>query len=154
MDHNRRPPHQRAGPTFNYHRAAAALSVAALYGDKTACKQHGIHPMTLSRYRARMRQDPKLLSMVADKKAILEQNWADQLAPAITEAVSFLQRAAKDGDPRDPDTIHAVAEALKTLFSMQVTKQLIDARLQERGILVQTSDDRTLELPPPGPRAN
>lgn len=114
---------------FNYERAATVLAETAFMDEATVLQRYGISSMTLSRYRKRMQSDPNLLQFVIAKKAALEREWANELAPAIREAIRFLQRAAREADPSDPNAIHAVAGALKILSEVSMTKEVIGARL-------------------------
>lgn len=114
---------------FNYERAATVLAETAFTDEATVLQRYRISSMTLSRYRKRMQTDPKLLQFVVTKKAALEREWANELAPAIREAIRFLQRAAREADPGDPNAIHAVAGALKILSEVSMTKEVIGARL-------------------------
>jgi len=116
-------------PKFNYERAATALAEAAFTDDLTASQRHGVSLRTLERYRSRLRTDEKLAAFVAAKKAALEREWASSLAPAIREAIRFLQRAAREADPGDPNAIYAVAGALKILSEVFMTREVIGARL-------------------------
>lgn len=115
--------------SLNYERAATVLAEAAFTNDPTASQRHGISLRTLERYRSRLRTDEKLAAFVAAKKVALEREWANELAPAIREAIHFLQRAAREADPGDPNAIHAVAGALKILSEVSMTREVINARL-------------------------
>lgn len=114
---------------FNYERAATVLAETAFTDEATVLQRYGISSMTLSRYRKRLQTDHKLLEFVSLKKSSLEREWASELAPAIREAIRFLQRAARDADSSDPAAIHAVAGALKILSETAMTKEVINARL-------------------------
>ncbi len=114
---------------FKYERAAQILAEAAVLGDKEAIARHGVALRTLQRYRRRLSEDEKLARLVAEKKAVLEREWASELAPAIREGIRFLQKAAREADASDPAAIHAVAGALKILSEIALTKEVLDARL-------------------------
>lgn len=114
---------------FRYELAAQILAEAAVLGDHDTVRRHGISLRTLQRYRQRLAKDPKLAESVARKKAVLEREWATELAPAIRQTILFLRRAAQEADPRDPHAIHAVAGALKILADVAMTQKVLDARL-------------------------
>lgn len=116
-------------PAFDYELAATVLAEAAFSDDETVLRRHGISPRTLRRYRERLHSDSRLAAFVQEKKSILEREWADEIAPAIRAAVGFLRRAASTADASDPAAIRAIAEALKTLSELQMTREVLEARL-------------------------
>lgn len=121
-----------AKATFNYDRAAQLLADAALYGDVKALQRSGMTRQTLHRYRQRLADDDVLLQIFTEKKALLEREWANELAPAIRNGIEFLSRAAQTADASDPDAIHAVAGAVKILTGVSFTKDVLSARISER----------------------
>jgi hypothetical protein len=117
------------GSTFNYERAATVLAEATFADDATVLRRHGLTSRTLQRYRKRLQTDSKLSQLVALKKAALVREWAEELAPAVRDTIRFLQRAATQADPADPNAIHAVAGALKILSEVLLTREVVNARL-------------------------
>jgi uncharacterized protein (DUF2267 family) len=117
---------------FNHDRAAQVLAEAAIYGDAKAATRASITVRTIQNYRKRLAVDTLLSQLFAEKRAALERKWASSLAPAIRSAVGFLQRAAEEADPRDPEAIHAVAGAFKLLTEVAITKEILDERFAER----------------------
>ncbi len=115
-------------PAFDYQRAAAILAEAAFSDDRSVCQKYGITDRTLRRYRARMMNDPRLSAIVREKQARLTEKWADELGPAIGAAVRFLKRAAELGDPTNPNSVRGVAEALKVLAELDLTRQVLQSR--------------------------
>lgn len=116
-------------PTFDYELAATVLAESCFSDDKTVLDKYEISPRTLRRWRERLHSDSHLAAFVQGKKAAIETAWASELSPAIRAGVDFLRRAASTADPTDPAAIRAVAEALKTLAEIEMTKGLLDARL-------------------------
>lgn len=116
---------------FDYERASRALAVAALEGDAAAAKREGITVRTLQRYRKQLDADPLLSQLVAEKKAALENNWANEIAPTLRAALAFIRKAAENLDPTDPEAVHAVAGAFKLINEGHQTMKVIDARLAE-----------------------
>lgn len=114
---------------FNYERAATILAEAAFVDEQKILQRYKITQRTLYNYRQRLHHDPKLSEFFVQKKSVLEREWSNELAPAIREAIRFLQQAARKADPSDPAAIHAVAGALKILSEVSITKEVIDARL-------------------------
>lgn len=112
-------------------RAATVLAEATLEDDRTVCERHGITPRTLRNYRYRLQSDPELSLLFRERLRTLEREWANELAPAIRQAVRFLQRAAHEADPRDPRAIEAVAEALRVLSEVSMTREVLQTRLED-----------------------
>lgn len=116
-------------PSFDYERAAVILAEAAFSDDRTVCQRHGITDRTLRRYRKRMLSDPRLSTFVREKQARLTEQWTHELAPAIGAAIRFLKQAAQSADPSDPAAIRAVAEALKGLAEIDMTREVLQSRV-------------------------
>lgn len=116
---------------FDYERASRALATAALEGNDTAAQRENITVRTLQRYRQRLDTDATLSRLVAEKKARLESEWANEIAPTLRAALAFLQRAATALDPSDPEAVHALAGAFKLVNEGHQTMRVIDARLAE-----------------------
>lgn len=116
-------------PTFDYERAATILAETAFSDDQVVCRKYGITDRTLRRYRERLLTDPRLSAFVREKQAALAERWADELGPAIGAAVRFLRQAAQKADPKDPAAIRAVAEALRGLAEIDMTRQVLQSRM-------------------------
>ena len=114
---------------FDYDRASRVLAAAAFSDDTTATRDEGITTRTLQRYRKRLAEDPVLSQLVAQKKAVLEREWAHKIAPALRSALDFLARAGREANPADPEAIHAIAGAFKLVNEGGLAKAVIDARL-------------------------
>ena len=112
-------------------RVALALLHALYSSDKEAAKLYGISTRTIEKYRRHLGIDEELTAIFLLKKEIFERDWVGRTAPAIIEAIDFLQRAAQSADPKDPDAIHAMAGALKILSEISMIKQIIDARMDQ-----------------------
>jgi hypothetical protein len=110
----------------------AQILVEALYGgDREAAKKHGVSVRTIQLYRKRLQTDPELSRFFALKKDAFEGMWLEDSTSAIREAIRFLQRAATQADPTDPNAIHAVAGALKILAEVSLTREVLSVRLEE-----------------------
>lgn len=121
----------KAGKNFDYERASRALAVAALEGDAKASATENITVRTLQNYRKRLNTDTALSQLFAEKKALLEREWAHEIAPTLRAALTFLQRAMTNLDPSDPEAVHAAAGAFKLVNEGHLTMRVIDARLAE-----------------------
>jgi hypothetical protein len=115
--------------SIDTNRVASILVEAAYHGDKETAGRWSITTRTIQRYRERLNEDSELSQTVALKKQQYEADWANEIPGAIRSAVRFLQRASNEANPKDPDTIHAVAGALKILAEVGITKAILDVRL-------------------------
>lgn len=115
---------------FNHDRAAAILVDAAYQGDEAAALAWGVSVRTVERYRSRMATDLQLAAFVDEKRSLVERDWADTLPETIREAADFIRRAAKQGDPKDPAMVHAVAGGMKLVSEVYFVKQMLDARFK------------------------
>lgn len=113
-------------------RAAAILVDAAYKGDEAAAQEWGVSVRSVERYRARLATDPKLAVTVAEKRALAERDWIDCFPATLGAGADFIERAAKQGDPKDPNMVHAVAGAMKLMAEIMFVKRMLDARLNER----------------------
>lgn len=114
---------------IDYDRVASILVEAAFFGEKPTAKRWGITDRTILNYRNRLNEDSELSDIFIRKKEAFETNWADEIPSAIRSAIRFLQTASQQADPADPESIHAVAGALKILAEVGLTKEIIDVRL-------------------------
>lgn len=121
----------KAGKNFDYERASRALAAAALEGDHSAAQRENLTVRTLQNYRKRLQTDATLSQLFAEKKALLEREWAHEIAPTLRAALAFLQRAMTNLDPSDPEAVHAAAGAFKLVNEGHLTMRVIDARLAE-----------------------
>ncbi len=117
---------------FDYDKAASVLVDAAYRGDEEAARLWGVNERTIRRYRARMDEDDALSSLVQRKRALAEQGWIDRFPATLGAGADFIERAAKQGSPKDPNMVHAVAGAMKLMAEIMFVKQMLDARFNER----------------------
>ena len=116
-------------PRLDYEKAAVILVEAAYYGDAKTAERWGITDRTIQNYRGRLDSDPELSSYFALKKAAFENEWANEIPAAIRSALRFIVRAGELADPKNPEAIHAVAGALKIVTEVELTREIINARL-------------------------
>lgn len=115
--------------TLDYDRVALILVEAAFFGEKQTAQRWSISTKTIERYRARLDEDSELSGFVALKKQAFESSWADEIPASIRAGIRFLGEAAKRAD-YTPESIHAIAGAVKILAEVGLTKEIIDARLR------------------------
>lgn len=125
--------------TFDREKAAAVLVDAAYRGDEEAARLWGIAERSIRRYRARMDEDGELASLVQHKRALVERGWAETLPETIREAADFIRRAARQGNAKDPNMVHAVAGGMKLVAEIHFARQMLDARFAQIGADVRDS---------------
>jgi hypothetical protein len=114
---------------LDYDRVASILVEAAYYGEQSAAARWGISDRTILNYRNRLNEDEELSDIFALKKAAFENEWANEVPAAIRSALRFIVRAGEEANPKDPEAIHAVAGALKIVSEVELTREIINARL-------------------------
>lgn len=119
--------------TFDPDRAAMALIDAQMMGDKKAADKWHVTPRTLTNWRKRLSEDSIFAVYFQKKKEIWEKEWAKSIPPVIHSALEFLLEAFAEADRTDPQVIQAVNKSLSTLVEVEITKQVIDLRLQQYG---------------------
>ncbi len=107
---------------------AEILVAASVLGPKRAAEKYGISKRVLYTYRKRLEEDPVLYQLFSEKRAKLGDDWIDRIKEAIAETVEYIKRAAREADPRDPQSIHSIVGALKILSEVVFTQRILDAR--------------------------
>lgn len=113
---------------LNLERVAGILVEAAYYGDEVTAKEHGITTRTIRNYRSRLAKNDELSAFFRIKKQEFENRWANELPEALEAGIRYLMKAAKQADPSEPKAIHSIANSLKTLADIALTKRVLDAR--------------------------
>ena len=116
-------------PAFNYDLASSALVDAAYMGDKEAAEKHGVTTRTVRNWRNRLETDARFSSFFREKKLLSDQEWASELPSAIRAAIRFVRESAKESKLGDPDATKVVADALRILAEVALTREILDARL-------------------------
>jgi len=108
------------------------ILVDAVYlGDKPAAEKHCVSERSIRNWRKMLDEMPEFSAIFQLKKAKMESDWASELPAAIKSGIQYLQEAAKqarDNNYTDPDTIHAVAGAVKILSEIGAMQKVLDAR--------------------------
>lgn len=118
----------RRTPKFDRENAARIIAEAMVLGDKGASEKHGVSTRTIKRWRAALKNDPVLAQHISDKKAIVEADWAAKLPGALGICVEWIATNVPHLG-RTPESLHAIAGAMKLLAETGLQKQLLDARL-------------------------
>jgi hypothetical protein len=113
----------------NEERAAHVLASAMMLGDGEAAKRHGCSKRSVQRWRKNCNKDKSLAAVVAEKKAVVEEDWVEELTTSIRRAISALGTASDKLDLHDPAAVHALAGALKILHDVASARRVLDARL-------------------------
>jgi len=120
--------------SFPYEQAARALAESAVFGDDVATKRHDVSLRTLQRWRERLGSDAKLAECVAEKRQALNEQWAEDLVPAIRASIDFIKRAAQEAPTNDPDMVHSIVGGFKILTDVAIAQKILDERLaRQRG---------------------
>ena len=106
--------------------AARALVDAALFSEATACDKHKITLRTLQRYRAALDTDLELSQMYAQlSREMTARNWADELDAALSAGIRKIKTLIEQ--TTDPASLGAVTEAVKSLATIAITKEVLGA---------------------------
>jgi hypothetical protein len=104
---------------FDADRAASILIDVEMLGSQRTCAQWGVSRTTIMRYRDRLAIDPDLLQRVTDKKRALNVQPAPPSEPHVTDVLheceAFIARSAREADPKNPEMLHAIVGAYKTI---------------------------------------
>lgn len=114
---------------FNHERAASALVDAAYMGDKKAADRYGVTARSIRNWRERLDEDAHFSAIFREKKVLADQEWASELPSAIRSAIRFVRESAKESKLGDPRATSVVADALKILAEVALTREILDARL-------------------------
>jgi len=112
---------------------AEILVAASVLGPKKAAEKYGISKRVLYTYRKKLEEDPVLYQLFSEKRAKLGDDWIGRIKEAIAETVEYIKRAAREADPRDPQSIHSIVGALKILSEVVFTQRILDARTTHFG---------------------
>ncbi len=115
-------------PAFNEELAARVLIEASISGDKVAAQKYDVEERTVRNYRARLETDPHFSAFFRLKQKETQDAWVSGLTPAIMAGIDFLQRAAQNLEPKDPEAVKAVTESVRVLSELAITTKVINAR--------------------------
>lgn len=143
-----------AKPGFNRERSAEILLEAYLLrDDKRVAKAHGITDRTIRAYRQRLDTDAEFAALFLAKKSQATDAWLERVPGALVASIDFLQRAAVEGDPKNPDMVHSVAGAMKLIGELSATWRIVDARVARQAGAA-TTPARPLPAGAPEPGAS
>ena len=100
-------------------------------GDANTCKKYGVNPQTLRRWRRELKTDKcaQLNESVREKRAALDNEWAAKIPGCLNACVEFLSNAARDCNTQDPESVKAIAGAMKLTSEVALSWKVIDARI-------------------------
>ena len=114
---------------FPYDKASSALVDAIFMGDRAAAQKWEVSTRTVEEWRSRLHTDEKLQAEFKRKKRLRENAWATEIPETIKAGLKFIKDATSHCDPADPDAVKAIASSLKILLDVDLTKQVLDAKL-------------------------
>jgi hypothetical protein len=120
----------RRAPNFNNDRAAKVLVDAALFGDRQAAQMHGIGIRSVERWRSRLATDETFRAVFQELRQLKNDQWAKELPAALASSIHFLTLAGQTADPKDPNAITAIANAVSVLADIALTQRMIDERIR------------------------
>ena len=116
--------------TLSEDMAAMLLAEAFIFGNRRACENAGVHRNTLCRYKKLFHDgDPVLVRLVAEKKALLNSQWAVDLTPAIRGAIDAIRETQQKLSRTDPAALHALVGSLKILSETAQAERILDMRI-------------------------
>src|SRR5512139_413358 len=118
-----------SGTKFKPELAASVLVEAAYTSDEKAAQKYGVSVQSVYNWRKRLEEDDEFRSIFSIKRERFEAEWATELPNAIRACIDFIKRAALEASHTKPDVIYSVAGALKIVSDIQMSKDIIDARL-------------------------
>lgn len=116
---------------IDYDKVARVIADAAIFGDAEAASKNGVSIRSVRNYRSRLETDPQLAMLAQLKRQQQDQAWAHEIPSMISAGIHFLKRATQELNPKDPLCVHAVAGALKIVSEIELSKRMIDARLNQ-----------------------
>lgn len=148
--------------SFDYDRAAQGLVDFYFYDYKVAAKNAGVTAKTIYLWQDKMQTDKRLAAKFMEKKAELDKElnslssvsteilpqdikdpWIYEMIQAIRAGIRFLEKAADQADPTNPDSIHAIVGALKVETEILITKEVLDVKLA--GLRIRGLGDEPLD---------
>ncbi len=105
------------------------LVEAAFFGDAKAAHHYGITTRTIRNYRNLLENNEEISAIFLQKQQEFELNWVSRIPKAIIAGIEFINRAAQTADPANPYAISAMADAIKALAEIGLTKEILDAKI-------------------------
>jgi hypothetical protein len=104
---------------------------AVTAGDDATCQKNGINPQTLRRWRRELKTDkcPEVTETVRAKRQACDNEWAAKIPGCLNACVEFLSNAARDCITTDPESVKAIAGAMKLTSEVALSWKVIDARI-------------------------
>ena len=112
-----------AAPVFDRDRAARILVDAELFGIETTCDKWQISRRTLERYREKLRDDPGLSQVVAQKKRLVDEGWQRDACSLVKKTLAKLEALV---GAATVENIRDVAGVLKIAGDLLITQTAID----------------------------
>lgn len=146
---------------FDRHRAACIIVDAELIGIATTCNNYKIPRSTIKRYRDRLKTDTELQRLATEKRLLATPKTPPNptARDVLEDCVAFIQKAAVEGNHKDPEMIHAITGAFKTIADARradrALEEYLNALNAQNSIPTRPrpgNDGRTLEATSPNVR--
>lgn len=117
---------------------ARVLIWAENYGAPSAAKAFQITTARVDKIRhnfiAKPDRHPKLVKAVETIRNMDKERWGDAAHAARAAAINFISRASHEADPRDPDMVNAITNALTVISEIIAVDRYLDAKILALGI--------------------
>ena len=117
---------------------ARILIWAENYGAAAAARAFHVTPKRVDKIRynfvARAKNHPNLVKAVEAIRNMDKERWGDAAHAARAAAINFISRASHEADPRDPDMVNAITNALTVISEIIAVDRYLDAKILALGI--------------------
>ena len=119
-----------AGPRVDNEKLALILCQAMFFGDKAAMDEWGISHTTLINYRKRLNTNSELTQKFNHVVNDFMKGWSNNLPIAIARATQWIIDNLPELEANS-ENFEVVANTLKILAEVKLTKETFDVRLAE-----------------------
>lgn len=117
---------------------ARILIWAENYGDTAAANAFEVSLARVVKIRnnflAKPNEYPQLVNAVQKIRNLDKESWSDIAHSARAAAINFISRASHNADPKDPDMVNAITNALTVLSEIIAVDRYLDAKILSLGL--------------------
>ena len=117
---------------------ARILIWAENYGDTAAANAFEVSIARVGKIRnnfiAKPQEYPQLVNAVKKLRDMEKERWGYAAHSARAAAINFISRAAHNGDPKDPDMVIAMTQALAVIAEIISVDRYLDAKILALGL--------------------
>lgn len=143
-----------AAPIFDYDRAGRILVDAVLLGEQTACDKWQISRKTLSRYRERLADDPKLSAVVQQKKRLIDDGWQREASDLLKKTLTKLGQLVDNATQEQIREVVGVAKVVGDLVITQTAIGSDESESEPESDGIESSGNRSGQAPEKAPSAD